>query len=309
MQTNPFWSERYRPQTIDQYVFHDETHKAAIMQMIANKDIPHLLLYGIHGSGKTTLARILIKAMEVDESDVLTINASDERGIDNVRSTIKFFADSMPFGRFKIIHLEEASALTTAAQESLKSLMEEKSAYVRFIFTVNHVNKLIPELRSRFQEFSFKASDIDDVTVYACKVLKAESVKFDLETVDRYVAQYYPDVRKIINTLQQSTIKGTLAPFTKAANAGAFKEKLTEALNAGNWNAARKVVCELVSPDEYVDVYRFLYANLQSFGNFKVRPAWEDGIVTIAEHLYKHTICADSEINLAALFIRLGQIK
>ena len=302
------WCERYRPTSIDQYVFHDKQQQASIMQMIRDKSIPHLLLSGVAGSGKTTLAQILINAMEVDPSDVLTLNASDDRGIDMFRDIIKSFAMSMAMGPFKIIHLEEANRLTPQAQDALKWYMEEVSDHVRFILTCNHVAQIIPPIRSRCQEFFFKASDYNDIAEYLINILASEQVAFDLDMLDKYLAFGYPDIRKVVNLLQQNTVDGVLQPPTLSGEVGDYKFKLLELIERNKWSEARKLVCATVTSDEWDNVYRFLYENLARSPKFQVQDKWEEAIITVAEHLYKHTICADPEICMASCLIQLGQL-
>lgn len=310
MQNNKhlLWVEKYRPQVVDDYIFHDANQKSAVMRMISDKSIPQLLLSGVQGSGKTTLAQILIRAMELDDTDVLTVNASDERGIDTFRNTIKNFSMSMSMGRFKIVHLEEADMLTPQAQAALKRFMEETSEFVRFILTCNHVSKVIAPIRSRCQEFFFRAADKDDIAEYLIRILAQENVKFDLDLLDKYLAYGYPDVRKMVNLLQQNTVDGQLQQPVLSGETGDYKFKLIELLEANKWIEARKLVCANVTSDEWEGVYRFLYENLQRSPKFAVKEKWEEAIVVIAEHLYKHTIVADPEINAAAMFIRLGQL-
>ena len=302
------WAEKYRPQTIDQYVFHDSQQKAAVLRMIADRSIPHLLLSGIQGSGKTTLAQILIRAMDLEDSDVLTINASDDRGIDVFRDRIKNFAMSMAMGRFKVIHLEEADQLTPQAQAALKRFMEETSEYCRFILTCNTVSKILPPIASRCQEFHFRAADVNDIAEYLVTILAAESVKFDLDLLDKYVMYAYPDVRKIVNLLQQNSVNGELQPPVLSGSSGDYKYKLVDLLESDNWLEARKLVCANVTADEWESVYRYLYENLARAPKFSKKDKWEEAIIVVAEHLYKHTIVADPEINAAAMFIRLGQL-
>lgn len=302
------WVERYRPTTIDDYIFQNPQHKACFLRMIADESIPHLLLSGGAGSGKTTMARILIQAMGLDETDVLTINASDERGIDVFRETIKSFATSFAMGRFKIIHLEEADQLTPAAQMALKGFMEDVSDYVRFILTCNHVNKVIGPIRSRCQEFFFKSADINDVAERMIEILANERVKFNLDVVDEYIAAGYPDNRSIIGSLQQNTINGVLQRISEVGAASEYKTKLLDLLIGGDWNAARKLVCGSVTSDEWENLFRFMYDNVERLPKLSAQDKWEEAIIVIAEHLYKHSIVADPEINVAAMFIRLGQI-
>lgn len=305
---NALWAEKYRPKTIDNYIFQDPQHRTAIKRFIIDKSIPQLIFAGVQGTGKTTIARILINAMQLDETDVLTINASNERGIDTFRDKIQNFALSMAMGPFKIIHLEEADKLTPDTQNALKAFMEEVSDHVRFILTCNHVNKLIPPIRSRCQEFNFRSSDFNDIAEYLVGILASERVKFDLDAVDQYIAAGYPDVRKIVNLLQQNTADGVLqAPTTSDVN-GDYKFKLLDQISADDWIEARKLVVSTVSADDWENVYRFLYENIHRSPKFKNRDKWDEAIMAIADHLYKHTLVADPEINAAALFIRLGQI-
>ena len=303
------WVEKHRPNNLNEYVFQDARHKLVFEQMIADQSIPQLLLAGVRGTGKTSLAKILINGVGLDPSDVIEINASNERGIDTFRNKIEGFSSAMALGRFKVIHLEEADALTPDAQRALKSHMEVVSDSVRFILTVNHVNKVLPEIRSRCQEFSFKASDLNDITESMISILAKEGVKFDLDTLDNYIAASYPDQRKIINTLQQYTVNGLLLPLSNSASgSGEWRTQLLECLNKDNWTVTRKVICTNVNADEWEDVYRYLYENIHRSPKFSEVGKWEEAIITVAEHLYKHTISADSEINMAACLIKLGQI-
>jgi replication factor C small subunit len=306
---HPLWVERYRPQTIDQYVFHDVNQETSVMQMIQQKNIPHLLLSGTHGSGKTSLSQILIRTMELDSVDVLTINASDERGIDTFRNTIKSFATTMAMGRFKIIHLEEADMLTPPAQSALKRFMEETSEYVRFILTCNHVNKILPPIRSRCQEFFFKAGNPDDIAEYLITILSSEGISFELDLLDKYIAHGYPDIRKIINNLQQNSVNGVLQIPAVFSDSSDYKFKLLDLIEANKWIDARKLVCASVNSDEWENLYRFLYENISKSPKFATQEAWESAIVTIADHLYKHSVSSDPEINAASMFIQLTNIK
>ncbi len=302
------WCEKYRPSSIDEYIFHDPQQRSAVLAMIKDKSIPHLLFSGVQGTGKTTLSQILINAMEIDDTDLLVVNASDERGIDTFREKIKSFVTTMPIGRFKIVFLEEADAVTPEAQNALKRLMEEYVDITRFILTCNHETKVIPPIKSRCQHFHFKASDKDDITVYLINILANETVKFDLPLLEKYIAYGYPDVRKMVNMLQQNTIDGELQIPKFDGTASDYKFKLIELIEQDKWLEARKIVCGNVTSDEWEDVYRFLYENVANAPKFQQKDNWEEAIVVIAEHLYKHSIVADPEINAAAMFIRLGQI-
>lgn len=307
MDKHALWVEKYRPQTLDEYVFHDEQQAAAVQRMVNDRSIPQLLLSGVQGSGKTTLARILVHELQIEETDVLVVNASDENSVEVMRDKIKSFVTTFAMGTFKVVNLEEADYLSPNAQAVLRQMMEEYSDTARFILTCNYENKIIPAIKSRCQQFRFSKPDRDKVVELAAMVLVSEKIKFTLDQLDGYVAVGYPDIRKVINLLQQNSIDGKLLPLTQAETAD-YKFKLLDLIETGDWFEARKLACAQVSNEEWEDLFRFLYQNLEKAPNFSNRDKWEAGIVIIADHLYKHGICADPEINAAALFIRLGQV-
>lgn len=302
------WTEKYRPNRIADYLFHDDIQKAAITKMIAEQSIPHLFLHGHQGTGKTTLARILIKEIEVDEMDVLEINASEENSVDIIRDKIKSFVVTSAMGPYKVVLLEEADYITPQGQAIMRNMMEQYSDCVRFILTGNYAHKIIPAIRSRCQEFYFKAPDKDDVTLFVAKILVAEKVKASVELLDKYVTHSYPDVRKIINNLQLNSPNGVLLDPQEGQQNQDYKFTLIDLIEKDKWEEARQLCCNNVSAEEWEELYSFLYTNLDKTPKFKNKQKWEEGIITIAEHLYKHTIVADREINAAAMFIKLGRI-
>lgn len=304
------WVERYRPHSLDEYVFHDPLQHAKVLEMIEEQTIPHILMSGIQGSGKTTLAFLLMEAMNIDESDIRVINASDENSVDVMREKIKDFVSTAPMGLFKIILLEEADYISHNGQAVMRRLMEEYSENARFIITCNYLHKIIPSIQSRFTvKWHFKASDKDDVTEYAATVLANEKVSFDLDTLDQYVNIGYPDVRSIIGSLQQYTVGGKLyPPANTESTSNDYKFKLIDCIEQDKWVDARKLVCANVQKEEYEEVYRFLYEQLSTSAKFKDNDKWDEGIIIIADHLYRHASVADAEINTAAMFIRLGAL-
>ena len=302
------WCEKYRPATLDEYVFHDESHKKALTQMVANKTIPHLLLSGIQGSGKTTIAQILINEIDFESSDVLIINASDENSVDVMRDKIKNFISTFAMGEFKIVLLEEADYLSKPGQAVLRKYMEDPASPARFILTCNYVSKLMPAIKSRSQHFTFKAADRNEIAEFAAKILISEDIEFDIDKLDRYVSVGYPDIRKIINLLQQNSISGHLLNQAAEVEAGDYKFALLDLIGSDKWNDARLLACANVSTEEWDDVYRCLYENLDQSPKFAKKDNWEPGMLAIAEHLYKNSIVSDPEINAAALFIKLSQV-
>lgn len=308
MNNHTLWVEHYRPKNLDDYVFHDDALKRAILRMIKDQSIPHLLLSGVQGSGKTTLAKILIRELEIDDIDVLTINASEENSVDVMREKIKNFVSTFAMGTFKIVHLEEADYITPNGQAILRNMMETFNETTRFILTCNYEHRIIPAIISRCQHFRFKAGNKDDITEYVATILVKEGVHFDLDVLDKYVSIGYPDVRKVVNLLQQNTVEGNLHETNTSAEGGDYKFQLLEKLEIDHWDEARDICCSTVVAEEWEEVYRFLYENLHKSKKFQSKEKWEAGIVAIAEHLYKHGICADPEINAAALFITLSTI-
>jgi DNA polymerase III delta prime subunit len=303
------WVEAYRPTTLDNYVFQDDKQRKAFERYITDKTIPHLLLSGVQGSGKTTIAQILINQIGVDEIDVLSLNASDENSIDVMRDKIKSFITTFAIGTFKVVHLEEADYISLPGQGVLRRFMEEYNEQARFILTCNYENKISLPIKSRCHHWRFKASNKEDITEYAAKILLAEKVKFDLDLLDKYVSVGYPDIRKIVNLLQQNSHNNILEPILSDSEASDYKFELINLIEKDDWNSARTLVCKNVLSEEWEDVYRFLYENLKKSRRFSFTSAWEEGIIIIADHLYKHGVCADPEINAAAMFIRLNQVN
>ncbi len=302
------WVEKYRPQQIEDYIFQDDVQKMDFLKMIKNKSIPHLLLSGVQGAGKTTIAKILINECGISDTDVMIINASDENSVDVIREKIKSFVTTFALGDFKIVLLEEADYISAAGQAVLRVIMEQYADVARFILTCNYENKIIPAVKSRCQHYRFKASDKNDIAEYVASILIQEKVKFDLDLVDKYVDVGYPDVRKIVNLLQQNCHDGALRAPKQSSEAGDYKFELLNLIELDNWVDARTLACAQVATEEWEDVYRFFYENLHKAPKFTDKSKWEEGIIIIAEHLYKHSICSDAEINAAAMFIRLGQV-
>ena len=204
------WVEQYRPKDVDGYVFRDEAQREQVKQWIKDGSIPHLLFSGAAGIGKTTLAKILINALNVNEYDVLEINASRTNSVDDVRLKITNFVSTMPFGTFKVVLLDEADYLSPNAQAALRGVMEEYSQTARFILTCNYPHKIIPAIHSRCQGFHIEKVDHTEFTARAATVLVNEGADFDLDVLDTYVKSTYPDLRKCLNLLQMNTVDGKL---------------------------------------------------------------------------------------------------
>lgn len=308
MVQHKLWTEKYRPSDVQNYIFKDKALKQFTTKVIAEKSIPHLLLSGVQGTGKTTLARLLLKQIGVDPSDILTINASDENSIQTVRQTIKDFVTTFPSGDFKVVVLEEADHFSFEGQGALRNLMETYESNARFIITCNYVHKIMPAIKSRTQHFQFKTADKDDIAEYIIKILANEDIAFTLDQVDKFIAIGYPDIRKIVNMVQQNCSDGKLHMPTDEESEQEYRFKLLDLIEEGDWRGARKLLCGNVTAEDWESVYRFLYENLHKCPTFADPEKWDDGIVVISDHLVNHSISADPEINAASMLIQLHQL-
>ena len=300
------WVEKYRPKTVSEYVFRDDHQRKQVESWIKDKTIPHLLFSGNAGIGKTTLAKVLFNELEVNDLDVLGINASRTNSVDDIRNTIINFVQMIPFGAFKIVLLDEADYLSPNAQAALRGVMEEYHTTSRFILTCNYPNRIIPALHSRCQGFHISKVDQTEFTARVAKILMDEGITPDLDILDTYVKATYPDLRKCINTVQMNSQDGTLVAPAKSDKAEAdYKLEMTELFKAGKITEARKLVCSQARPDEIEDIYKWMYDNITLFGD---EARQEKAILVIKQGLVDHTLVADPEINLAATMIKLQNI-
>lgn len=301
------WVEKYRPKSPRDYVWRDEAQKKQVEIWIKEKSIPHLLLSGHPGIGKTTMAKMLISEIGIEDYDVLEINASRERGLDLMKEKITNFAQMIPFGPFKVVLLDEADRLTPFAQDALKGVMEEYSNYCRFILTCNTPSMIVPAIHSRCQQFHFTKLDQVEFTARAATILVEEGIEFDLEILDNYVKATYPDLRKCINLLQQNSIEEKLvSPNQNDVGTLEWKFDMIELFKAGKIQEARKLLCGKLQADEMVEVYTWLYQNIGIFGS---EPNQDKAILIIKQGMVDHTLIVDPEVNLAATLIKLSKIS
>jgi len=301
------WTELYRPKTLDGYVFKDDAQREQIDAWVKEKSIPHLLLSGAPGVGKTTLAKILINLLDIDEYDVLEINASRENSVDTIRDKITNFVQTMPFGVFKIVLLDEADYVTPNGQAALRGVMEMYHTTARFILTCNYPNRIIPALHSRCQGFHIDRIDLTEFTARMATVLVTEGIDFDLDTLDTYVKATYPDLRKCLNTCQMNSTSGKLIePSGSEGSSQDWKLSAVELFKAGKINDGRKLMCSSARPEEMEDVFRWCYDNLELWS--KDPHKQDQAIIIIRNGLVNVPMVADQEINLAATLTELCQL-
>ena len=300
------WVEKYRPATIDGYVFRDDHQKQQVEGWIKQGTIPHLLFSGNAGIGKTTLAKILFNELDVNPLDLLEINASRTNSVEDVRDKIVNFVQMIPFGDFKVVLLDEADYLSPNAQAALRGVMEEYHTTARFILTCNYPNRIIPALHSRCQGFHIERVDITEFTARVATILVEEGVEFDLDTLDTFVKATYPDLRKCINTVQMNSMDGKLHTPEKGDSGQAdYKLEMVALFKAGKISEARKLVCGQARPEEMDEIYRWLYDNVAIFGEEALQ---DKAILIIKQGLVDHTLVSDPEINLAATLIKLSYL-
>ena len=298
------WVEKYRPSSIDTYVFRDDQQRRQVNGWKEDGALPHLLFSGAPGTGKTTLAKVLLQELDVDSMDILEINASNENSVDTIRSKITNFSSTMPFGDMKYVLLDEADYITPNGQAALRGVMETYHTSCRFILTCNYPQRIIPALHSRCQGFHIEKLDTNEFTARIATICIEEGVEVDLETLDTYVQATYPDLRKAINLTQQNVLDGVLQkPQAGDGNTSDWMLSAVELFKAGKYKEARGMIVGQARPEEYEEVYKFMYRNLNLWGDTDMKQ--DQAIVIIRNGIAKSVAVADPEINLAATLVEL----
>ena len=298
------WTEKYRPSSIGTYVFRDEGQRQQVSGWVQEGALPHLLFSGAPGTGKTTLAKVLLTELEVDDMDIVEINASNEDNVDTIRNKITNFSSTMPFGDIKYVLLDEADYITPNGQAALRGVMEMYHTSCRFILTCNYPQRIIPALHSRCQGFHIEKLDINEFTARIAQIGLDEGVQLDLETLDTYVQATYPDLRKAINLTQQNVVEGVLQkPQDGDSNTSDWMLSAIELFKAGKYKEARTMIVSQARPEEYEEVYKFMYRNLELWGDTELKQ--DQAIVIIRNGIAKGIAVADPEINLAATLVEL----
>jgi DNA polymerase III delta prime subunit len=299
---NSLWTEKYRPSDFTTYVGNDDV-KEAFESYIQSQDIPHLLLYGSTGGGKTTAAKILLSKIQCD---YLVINASDENGVDTIRDKIKNFASTQGFKSLKIILLDEADYLTTAGQSILRNVMETFSNHCRFILTCNYVEKIIPPIQSRCQTFNITPPTKKDVAKQITHILSQENVKFDIKDLVPIIDHGYPDMRKIINQCQQSTKKGILKPSIENILHNDFKTNLIEILKSKEGKPAKFMLIRQAVADSRIKDFSEMYTHLfKKMDEYATEGNYGQYILTIQKGQYEDSFSVDKELCFMACIVNL----
>lgn len=308
------WVMKYQPKTIDDYVFKDEAMKNQIQKWVADGKInAHLLFSGTQGAGKTSLAELLFKLLDVNPGDILRLNASEERTLEVVREKIITFCSTWPIGDYRYILLDEADYLSHLTQPALRNVMEKYSAHARFILTCNYPNRIIPAIHSRCQEFRFNALDKKDYEERCATILANEKIIFwegddyNFDILKDYIRVTYPDMRKCINLLQQNSSTGRLLASKDAVGTDDYLLKMIDLFKGGMFTEARKLIVSQAAAEQYEDIYRFFFDNLDLWGDEESQQ--NEAIMVIAKGIRNHGMVADVEINLAATLVELGNIK
>jgi len=301
MVDNSLWVEKYRPIKLDDYVGNEHL-KEKVSGYIESEDVPHLLLFGRAGTGKTTLAKLIVKSIECD---YMIINASDENNVDTVRNKVKNFASSQGFKKYKIIILDEFDYMTPNAQAILRNLMETFSKHCRFILTCNYVEKIIDPIQSRCQTFQIVPPSKKEVAVQLDKILKSENVNYDVKDLVPIIDSSYPDIRKVINTCQLNSVKGVLKLSKNDLLDSDFKTKIVDILKASDdsrnkYMKIRQTVADSKVQD-FTEMYSLLYDKVDEYASGKVSGV----ILVLAEGQHRDALAVDKEIPFMATILNI----
>lgn len=296
MKENTLLNERYRPNVLENYVG-NATLKASINKQLKQNDIQNYLFYGSAGTGKTTLAKLIVNNLDCDS---LYINASDERGIETIRDKVSGFASVASIKPLKVVILDEADFLTIQAQASLRNVIETFSRSTRFILTCNFVERIIDPIQSRCQTFKVIPPTKKEVAIHIAGICDKENIGYEVPAIGKLVNKYYPDIRKMLNTVQASTVDGHLQLDDSLLVSSSYMDTVLEELKQSNFKNIRQIIADS-GVEDFEELFRFLYENASEYMPGKEGTA----AILINEHLYKSNFRIDKEINLMSLIQNL----
>ena len=304
------WVEKYRPTELESYIGNEHL-KSKVEVYLKSGDMPHLLLFGRAGTGKTTLAKMLVNSIECDH---LYINASDENSVDTVRNKVRNFASTIGFKDMKVIILDECDYITPNAQAALRNLMETFSKHTRFILTCNYVERIIDPIQSRCQPFQIVPPSRKEVAIHLNNILKEESVTFEMDDVATLVNGGYPDIRRVINFAQRQVVDGKLSIdqdnlVAVDLNVNVFSSQIVNVLKTQSKKDAFVTIRKMLADNQisdFADLFRLLYDEVDDYGKGHIAEC----ILTIAKYQLSDAQVVDKEINAMAMLIELlGVIK
>jgi replication factor C small subunit len=304
------WSEKYRPYTLDGYVFRDKNQRKQIDRWIAEGALPHMLLSGSPGTGKSTLVEALLHELDINEFDILKVNASKDNGVDYIRDKITNFAEKMGYGEMRYVFLDEADGLSPPAQGTLRGVMEKYATSVRFLLTCNYPNKIIQAIHSRCEAGRLTIEKLETGEFYMrlVDILDKEKIEIDPDALEEIVKRTYPDLRRGISQIQANSIDGKLQkPSEHNDDMFDYRTDMVALFRSKRFREARQLICKQIQQEEYEGLFTFMYQNLD---------VWADGdtnkedrcLLVIRDGLVNHTMCSDLEINLSATLCELEMI-
>ena len=299
------WVERYRPTQLDNYIGNDHL-KSKVSVYLESGDIPHLLLFGRAGTGKTTLAKLLVNNIDCD---YLYINASDENSVDVVREKVKNFASTLGFKDMKVIILDECDYITPNAQAALRNLMETFSKNCRFILTCNYVERIIDPIQSRCQSFQIVPPDRKQVAQHLANILNNENIEYDIKDIATIVNGGYPDIRRVINGSQRQVVNGKLVIDENTITQNDYKSKVLDILKTQDKKSSFQNIRQLLADSkvsDFSDLFRLLFDTIDDWGTGHIAEC----ILILSKYQQSDAVVVDKEINVMAMFVELiGTIK
>ena len=299
------WVEKYRPATMETYIGNEHL-KSKVSIYLESGDLPHLLLYGKAGTGKTTLAKLLVNNIDCD---YLYINASDENSVEVVRDKVKNFASTLGFQELKVIILDECDYITPNAQAALRNLMETFSKHCRFILTCNYVERIIDPIQSRCQSFQIIPPDRKQIAQHLSNILDNENVKYELDNIVTIVNGGYPDIRRVINSSQRQVVNGELKIDESTIIQNDYKLQVLEVLKTQDKKNSFKNIRQVLADSkitDFSDLFRLLFDTVDDWGSGHIAEC----ILVLSRYQQSDAVVVDKEINIMAMFVEvIGIIK